>query len=660
MLEAIGTWLFDPSGLTPHGFCLLWQPGLIWTHALSDAAIGVAYCTIPVALTTIAWRRRDLIFAPLFWLFSAFILLCGAGHFLELLTLWVPAYGAQGMEKALTAVISVFTAWTLWHRLPRILAVNEALRTDILRSRENEAAARAARDAADALARSRSEFLATMSHEIRSPMSALVGVVDILRETSLDPEQSRMATMIHSSALALLGVLNDILDFAKIENRALSITPAPTLLGALVDEVAQLYLLGAARKGVAVSIRVSPGLPTEVLVDPLRLRQILNNLLSNAVKFTSTGEIALSVDAAPGEPEKKLRFVVRDSGIGMPPEVLLRLFSPFMQADGSTTRDFGGSGLGLYISQRLALLHGGSLTVVSRAGEGSAFTLTLPLRTPPLPSRAPQPALPSPAPTLAGFGRVLVADDDPTHRWLSQRQLEMFGLEVATAGGGEAALSMLLGGGFALLLTDYHMPGMDGVALARAVRAAADPALRALPIIGLTADAAFAQATASSDVGMSEIAIKPLRREQLHSVLARHLPGAAHDMPLPAAAAVPVVAFHDATYRDLFAPGDPDGPAWLANYLTLADRLEDELRRLLGPRDRMPVSRDALAALAHRLMGCSLSVGATRLAETARALERAARGEEAPTLRQLLNSVSRDLEETRQAIAAFLAGEAAA
>ncbi len=529
--------------------------------------------------------------------------------------------------------------------------------TDITSIRENEATLLAARDRANEATRAKSEFLATMSHEIRSPMSGLAGVLELLRETGLDPDQDRMAAMAQGSAATLLAVLNDILDFSKIEAGAMEVVPEPVRLRELVGELVHPYVISAARKGLELTLRLGRDAPEQVTVDPLRLRQILGNLLSNAIKFTASGSITLSVDASAAEGPPSLRIDVEDTGIGMTPEVVGRLFEPFMQADGSTTRTFGGTGLGLCISRRLALLHGGTLTVASTLGKGSIFTLMLPLTTGEISPAAN--AVTPPLPVVRLSGRVLVADDDRTNRFIAQRQLESLGLEVEIAGNGQEALEKLQAERYDMLLTDCHMPVLNGADLARAVRAAADPVLRAIPIIGLTADVTENQRDQCQRAGMSELAIKPLSRALLSALLSRHLPGchpaAASASAEQADSARDVLAFDGTMYREMFAPGEADGEDWLSEYLTLADAIVEELGRLLRVPPDARIERNAIRDTAHRLAGAALSAGATRLGVAARALEQAVGGADWDTLQEHAATLQRESIVAREAIAAFMA-----
>jgi light-regulated signal transduction histidine kinase (bacteriophytochrome)/CheY-like chemotaxis protein len=472
---------------------------------------------------------------------------------------------------------------------------------------------RQARDAAEAATRAKSEFLATMSHEIRSPMAGMLGVLELLRATGLDSDQARMAGMVHNSASTLLAVLNDILDFSKIEAGALAIAPEPVALRHLLDRTVQPFRLAAVQKNLDVACTVDPTLPDRVRTDPLRLQQIVNNLLSNALKFTAAGRITLDVDSLPGETAPALRLRVSDTGIGMAEDVMARVFAPFTQADSSTTRNFGGTGLGLCISRQLARLLDGDLTVTSRPGCGSVFTLTLPLH----PCAADENAddlTPTKPPPLPGGHRVLVVDDDPTIRWLSLRQLEKLGVKADSADDGEAALQKLHAKNYDLLLTDCHMPRMDGVALTRLVRADADAGLRALPVIGLTADVTEHQRELCHAAGMTELAIKPLTVDRLAHLLHRALPAVAAP-PSRDAPALRAIAFDDQIYLSIFPPGDPDGAAWLRDYL---DHARDDADAL----DAAETARD-IKAIAHRMAGAAFSVGAMLLGDAARALETA-------------------------------------
>ena len=522
--------------------------------------------------------------------------------------------------------------------------------TDITRNKETEASLRTAMERADKAAQAKSEFLATMSHEIRSPVSALVGVVELLCEMPLGQDQAGMVDMIGGSANTLLAVLNDILDFSKIEAGALSIMHEPVSLRELVSQLAEPYAIEAGRKGVALHVQFAHDLPTHVQTDPLRLRQILNNLLSNAIKFTALGSVSLSVHTT-GTGQPWLHFGVQDTGIGIEPSVIARLFAAFVQADSSTTRNYGGTGLGLCICQRLAELLDGTIEVESLAGTGSTFTLNLPLLHARMPEESMVAALPA-IPHPIRIGRVLVADDDPSNRWLIQRQLQLLGLEVDTADNGRSALERLRSGHYQLLITDCHMPEMNGSALARAVRASPDPALSAIPIIGLTADTTAAQRARCFDAGMSDVAIKPVSRGTMSRLL-RPFAIAVDGTPAAPQPASPKHPIFDRnTYHDLFEPCDPEGVGWLTEYLGGACDMMAELQSNLAASE---IDRPDVAATAHRLAGSSLSVGATSLGHAARQLERAADDVDHPVLAEVQEALIRHYDDARTAIEGFIA-----
>jgi len=522
----------------------------------------------------------------------------------------------------------------------------------------------AAQEGAARATEAKSAFLAIMSHEIRSPLSGLLGVLDLLRATPLDPEQSRMAGMIHTSGKLLLAVLNDVLDFSKIEAGALSVTPEPVDLHALLAETVDPHREAARARGIAVTLRIDASVPRLIMTDGMRVAQIAGNLLSNAVKFTAAGSISVTLETASAEAGAPLlRITVHDTGIGMESGTISRLFKPFAQADGSITRKFGGTGLGLCISQQLARLLGGAITVASRPGEGSAFTLTLPCI-----ACAPQ-AMPPPAPEdpamirEVGAGlRALLVDDDPTNRWLGQRQLRRLGFTVDVAGDGQAGLAAIRAARYDLLVTDLHMPLLSGVGLTEAIRAGAEHPCHTMPVIGLTADTTDEQRARCLAAGMTELVIKPITAARLEALIARILAKPAADAssaplaaPAPAAArGLRAIPFDPQIFLEIFAPNDPEGATWLHDYLGAAGQDVAHLAAMLADPARAHAQLADIARIAHRLAGASFSVGATLLGQAARELEHAAESATRPALPPRLAALRAQHEAAERAIEGFL------
>jgi signal transduction histidine kinase/HPt (histidine-containing phosphotransfer) domain-containing protein/ActR/RegA family two-component response regulator len=488
--------------------------------------------------------------------------------------------------------------------------------TDITQCKQAEETLRTARDDAARSARAKAEFLAMMSHEIRSPMSGVLGIIELLHETPLNTEQHQMVDMVHGSAEFLLQIVNDILDFSKLESGGVVLRREPTDLRQLLATILRPFAIAATDKGLQVAADIAPDLPTLVSVDPLRLRQIVVNLVSNAIKFTAAGEVHVDVTsgAAPaGEP--MLHIAVRDTGIGIAPDQTGRLFEPFSQADVSTTKIYGGTGLGLTISRRLARLAGGDITVHSEAGAGSVFQVRIPLREAgPCDDRPLADARADPS--LLRGKRILVAEDQETNRWLIQRQLERLGCSVMAVPDGQSALSALSAWHPDMLLTDCHMPGMDGVTLTQQIRAQETADRVRLPILGLTADVTPEMSARAREAGMDDVVAKPLNLQRLGLAVAHAMDGGQADAR-PVSAAPPVV-FDPGTCRELFDAGDPEGIAWLASFLEAAEGLMAATTAAHRADDL-----GALKAAAHRFAGTALSVGAMALGRLCQDLETA-------------------------------------
>ena len=510
-----------------------------------------------------------------------------------------------------------------------------SLRVDITESKTREAELRAARAVAEHASEVKGTFLANMSHEIRTPLGGIIGYANLLLATDLDAQRADWTRKLKSAGDQLLAVINDILDYSKLEAGDFTIDPKPTPLVAVVDEVYSMMSEAAQARGLVLRQELGVDLPKWIKVDPVRLKQILINLMSNAIKFTDRGSVTVKVTATEETPPA-LAIVVADTGIGIPQAKLPTIFQRFTQAETNISRGRGGTGLGLSISRRLAELMGGSLTLESEEGRGTTVHLRLPLEA------APQPAsVPSPSVRAARTGRILLVDDLAMNLEIGEAMLKARGHEVRTAMSGLEAIDLVMEETFDVILLDINLPDLDGYEVARAMRSSEPPGRRT-PILALTANALPEQIAHALASGMDGHIAKPIDERLLDDHLAAALaPGTGSSAP--------------AQDREYLRP--------------LVDTLAaDTLRRLVGAERlrrldedfwaywrvfqegvaNQPEDKAWLMATSHDLVSLAGNVGYLRLADACRSLSHLA-SNDAADLGPAIGRTIEIGEETRRA-----------
>ena len=500
------------------------------------------------------------------------------------------------------------------------------LRETNLRLEESAARARELAREAQEASQAKSRFLMQMSHEIRTPMNAVLGMADLLEESSLNPDQLRFLGILQSAGNHLLGVIDDILDFSKLESHSVHLAEHPFDLHHLAEKCAQFIAVKAMEKAIEVAYSVAPGIPQFILGDEQRLRQVILNLMGNAIKFTDNGSISLVIEPAD---DHRLRLTVSDTGIGIPPDQLSKIFQRFYQTDLSLSRRYGGTGIGLTITREIVELMGGEIHVASTVGEGSVFTVLLPLR-----SASPdQVASLASAVSAARSGptstplppmRLLLAEDLPVNRDMIRFYLQGQPVEITEAVNGREAVEHCARQRFDLVLMDVEMPEMDGLTAMQRIRDAETlSGSPPVPIYALTAHAMADMADKCRGAGAQQVLTKPVRKRTLLDAL-RHAvqappaggPVPSPPPPVPPPSRLPVDL--DRLVREF------DGDSALAmqmlhSWLASVPALLDDLRSALGAPDLDQVRRTA-----HAIKGAAANLSADPLAAAASSLEAAA------------------------------------
>lgn len=520
----------------PRQVCMNYESDVIVMHIVADILIAAAYYSIPLGLAYFVRKRLDLAYQWMFWLFAAFILFCGTTHIFNVIAIWHPLYRLDGVIKLLTGFISVATAIMLWPIIPkalmlpspaqleqRVIERTAELSAEVSARTAAEVRERDARSQAEFANRAKDEFLATLSHELRTPINAILGWTQIVRRGRFDPKDTHEAIdVIERNARSQAQLIEELLDMSRIISGKLRLEMQATDINRVIEAAAATIQPGAMAKGVQVDFQLQKDIPA-VNADPYRMQQIIWNLLSNALKFTPTGgciRICSRFTPAADQTAGYVWVDVTDTGIGIDSEFLPRIFERFWQADAGANRKFGGLGLGLAIVRHLVEAHGGTIAASSAGtNQGSTFTIRLPAVVRHVLTDGAKSPAPESLPDLKGM-RILLVDDQLDTLIAIRRLLQDVGASVTTADSAPAALAAVEQDPPAILLSDIGMPGEDGYSLIAKIRQLPPDRGGKMPAVAITAFARSEDRIKALNAGFQMHLAKPIDAGELIATVA--------------------------------------------------------------------------------------------------------------------------------------------